>query len=438
MEQKTKKTTLTVDTENLKETILKSEEKKEIFSEKFVKIESKVKESLNLQSTDEALKDVTLWALVVGSSDIHFEIFEFDVVVRFRIDGVLVDIFHLSKKEYKAILERLKYSASLKLNITEIPQDGKYSIKIDQKKLDIRVSTLPTKYGENIVCRVLDSGKTIINFEDLWFFWTSKRMIERAVEKKIGLILVTGPTGSWKTTTLYTMLSRLNTRDKKIITLEDPIEYELPWVIQAEVKENNGFTFAVWLRALLRQDPDVIMVWEIRDFDTLMTATNASLTGHLVLSTLHTKSAAETLDRLTSMGLKPYLMASALDTIIAQRLVRKICSHCKREKVKTEQETAVIKNMMDEIGMKSVSVDNIKLYEWAGCEQCNHSGYQWRIWIYEIITFNENIRNIVRGGGTTEEIIGEARSWDLIRMQEDGILKALQWHTTIEEILRAI
>lgn len=438
MEQKTKKTTQTVDTENLKKTILNSETKKEIFSEKFVKIEEKVKESLNLQTTDEALKDVTLWALVVGSSDIHFEIFEFDVVVRFRIDGVLVDIFRLTKKEYKAILERLKYSAALKLNITEIPQDGKYSIKIDQKKLDIRVSTLPTKYGENIVCRVLDSGKTIINFEDLWFFWTSKRMIEKAVEKKIGLILVTGPTGSWKTTTLYTMLSRLNTRDKKIITLEDPIEYELPWVIQAEVKENNGFTFAVWLRALLRQDPDIIMVWEIRDFDTLMTATNASLTGHLVLSTLHTKSAAETLDRLMSMGLKPYLMASALDTIIAQRLVRKICSHCKREKIKTDQEVAVIKNMMDEIGMKSVSIDNIKLYEWAGCEQCNNSGYQGRIWIYEIITFNENIRNIVRWGGTTEEIIGEARSGDLIRMQEDGILKAIQWHTTIEEILRVI
>lgn len=438
MEQKTKKTTQTVDTENLKKTILNSETKKEIFSEKFVKIEEKVKESLSLQTTDEALKDVTLWALVVGSSDIHFEIFEFDVVVRFRIDGVLVDIFRLTKKEYKAILERLKYSAALKLNITEIPQDGKYSIKIDQKKLDIRVSTLPTKYGENIVCRVLDSGKTIINFEDLWFFWTSKRMIEKAVEKKIGLILVTGPTGSWKTTTLYTMLSRLNTRDKKIITLEDPIEYELPWVIQAEVKENNGFTFAVWLRALLRQDPDVIMVWEIRDFDTLMTATNASLTGHLVLSTLHTKSAAETLDRLMSMGLKPYLMASALDTIIAQRLVRKICSHCKREKIKTDQEVAVIKNMMDEIGMKSVSINNIKLYEWAGCEQCNNSGYQGRIWIYEIITFNENIRNIVRWGGTTEEIIGEARSGDLIRMQEDGILKAIQWHTTIEEILRVI
>lgn len=443
MQQKTKKIWVQkqqkkINTEELRNSILMQEEKKEYYSNKFDKIGIRVKENLKKQNTDEALKDITIGAMILWSSDIHYELFENDVNIRFRIDGILVEIFKLSQKEYKWILERLKYSAGLKLNIFDIPQDWKYNIKIDEKKIDIRVSTLPTKYWENIVCRILDSGKTIIDFGDLWFFWTSERMIERIIQKKTGLVLVTWPTGSGKTTTLYTILSKLNTKDKKIITLEDPIEYELPWVIQSEVKEKNWFTFESGSKAILRQDPDIVMVWEIRDFETLMTATNASLTGHLVLSTLHTKSAAETLDRIMSMGLKPYLMAAALDTIIAQRLVRKICPHCKKEKEKTPQEIALISGMMEEIGMKSLGTENIKLYEGSGCENCNNSWYLGRIGVYEIITINENIRNIIRGGWISEEIIEEARSGDLITMKEDGILKAIQGHTTIEEILRVI
>jgi type IV pilus assembly protein PilB len=263
-------------------------------------------------------------------------------------------------------------------------------------------------------------------------------MVERALSKKNGMILVTWPTGSWKTTTLYTMLSHLNTREKKIITLEDPIEYEMKWVIQSEVNEGKWFTFESWLKAILRQDPNIIMVWEIRDLETLMTATNASLTWHLVLSTLHTKSAAETLDRLISMWLKPYLMASSLDTIIAQRLVRRICVDCKVEKEKTPQEIAIIQSMMNETWMKGISLENIKLYKWNGCEKCNQSGYHGRIWVYEIITLNEKIRDIIRAWGSVEQIINEARNGDLINMKEDGILKAFQGHTTIEEILRVL
>ncbi len=443
MQQKTKKIWVRkqvqkINTEELKNSILMQEEKREYYSNKFEKIGIRVKENLKSQNTDEALKDITIGAMILWSSDIHYELFEYDVNVRFRIDGVLVEIFKLSQKEYKWILERLKYSAGLKLNIFNVPQDWKYNVKIDEKKVDIRVSTLPTKYWENIVCRILDSGKTIIDFSDLWFFWTTERMIEKILQKKTGLVLVTWPTGSGKTTTLYTMLSRLNTKDKKIITLEDPIEYELPWIVQSEVKEKNWFTFESGSKAILRQDPDIIMVWEIRDFETLMTATNASLTGHLVLSTLHTKSAAETLDRIMSMWLKPYLMAAALDTIIAQRLVRKICPHCKKEKEKTIQEIALISGMMEEIGMKSVGTENIKLYEGSGCENCNNSWYLGRIGVYEIISINETIRNIIRAGGTSEAIIKEARSGDLITMKEDGILKAIQGHTTIEEILRVI
>jgi len=216
-------------TESLKEKILQNEEKKEIYSEKFAKIEEKVKESLTRQTTDEALKSISVGALVLGSSDVHYECYEKDVIVRFRIDGILVDIFHLTKSEYKKITERLKYSAGLKLNIVDIPQDGKYSLSLEEgKRIDVRVSTLPIKYGENIVCRILDSQSTAIDFEELGFFWTSKRMLEKAVAKKSGMILITGPTGSGKTTTLYTILEKINSREKKIITLEDPIEYEVP------------------------------------------------------------------------------------------------------------------------------------------------------------------------------------------------------------------
>lgn len=263
-------------------------------------------------------------------------------------------------------------------------------------------------------------------------------MLEKAINKRNGMILVTWPTWSWKTTTLYTILSKLNTRDKKIITLEDPIEYQLPGVIQSEVNEKNGYTFEMWLKALLRQDPDVIMMWEIRDSETLNIATQASLTWHLVLSTIHTKSASDTLDRIINMWLKPYILASALDTIIAQRLVRKICIHCKEEKVKTSEESQLIKEMMKEIGMKWLKTENIKLYHWLWCEHCNNSWFKWRIWIYEIISLNGEIRNIIREWATTEEIIAEARKIDMITMKEDWVLKAIKWFTTIEEIIKVV
>ena len=422
----------------LKEQILKKEKKREYSSLEFKKIEDKVLKSLKMQKTDDALVHITSWALFLDSSDIHYEIYEDKVIIRFRVYGFLVPIFSLSNKKYKPLLERLKYSANLKLNIVDIPQDGKYILKIENKKINIRVSTLPTKYGENIVCRLLDASKTIINFEELGFFWTSKRMIEKAINKKNGMILVTWPTSSGKTTTLYTMLSKLNTPEKKIITLEDPIEYELSWIIQSEVDESKNYNFDTWLKALLRQDPDVIMVWEIRDKETLDIATTASLTWHLVLSTLHTKSAAETLDRIISMWLKPYIIASSLDIIIAQRLVRKICTNCKKEKTKTSLEKALIQNMINEIGMKSLDTKNLKLYEWTWCENCNHSWYKWRVGIFEIIYLSENLRDLIRKGTNTGEIIREARNIDLITMKEDGILKAIKGYTTIEEILRVI
>lgn len=424
--------------EDLKENILKNEQQKQYKSEKFKKIEEQVKLNLKNQKTDDALRDITIWALFLWSSDIHYEVFETYIVVRFRIDGILVDIFNLSEKEYKLILERLKYSSNLKLNITNIPQDGKYSMKIDTKEIDVRVSTLPVWKLENVVTRILDNSNTVIDFDKLGFFWTTKRFLEKAISKKNGMILITWPTGSWKTTTLYTILSRLNTRDRKVITLEDPVEYKMDWVVQSEVDESKWFTFKSWLKALLRQDPDVIMVWEIRDLDTLEIATQASLTWHLVLSTLHTKSAADSLDRIINMWLKPYILASALDTIVAQRLVRKICPHCKAEKEKTSEEQALIEAMMKDTWMSPILARWVKLYEWKWCEHCNNSGFLWRIWIYEIISLNEDLKNLIRNGSSVEEIIREARKGDFISMKEDWILKTIKGFTTIEEILRVI
>lgn len=424
--------------EKLKEKILSEEDKKDYSSDKFYNIEKKVKDCLLKQDWDNALKDLSFWALFLWSSDIHYDCYKEKIIVRFRIDWVLVDIFNLNYKEYKLVLERLKYSAWLKLNITQIPQDWKYSIEVEWRNIDIRVSTFPTKYWENVVSRILDSEKSVIDFEDLWFFWTTKRIVEKSILKRNGMILVTWPTGSWKTTTLYTIINKLNTREKKIITLEDPIEYEVPWIVQSEVNEINWFTFSNWLRSILRQDPDVIMVWEIRDKETLDTATTASLTWHLVLSTLHTKSAAETLDRIINMWLKHYILASALDTIIAQRLVRKICPNCKTEKEKSWLEKQMVRNMMDEIWMSRLWIDSIKLYEGKWCELCSHSWYKWRIWIFEIISLDNNLRELIRGGASTNEIIEEARKWDLITMKEDWILKAIKGYTTIEELIRVL
>ncbi len=424
--------------EQLKKIILEKEEKRKFFSEKFAHIEMKVKQALQRQETDEALKEITVWALNLWASDVHYEVFEKYIIIRFRIDWKLIDIFKLTKEEYKKTLERIKYSAWLKLNITEIPQDWKYSIQLEDKKIEIRVSTLPTKYWENAVCRVLDPQKWIINFEDLGFFWTSKRMLEKAIAKRNWMILVTWPTWSGKTTTLYTMLKKINTREKKIITLEDPIEYELEWIVQSEIDEKKWLTFETWLKAILRQDPDSVMIWEIRDYETLNTATWASLTGHLVLSTLHTKSAADTLDRIINMWLKPYILASALDIIIAQRLARRICSNCKVKKEKTKEEELVIKEMLKDIWIKVTNIEKMELYQWKWCDKCNNSWYKWRIWIYEIINLNDKIREIIRLWWSVAEVIKEARDWDLITLREDWILKAMKWYTTIEEILRVI
>jgi type II secretory ATPase GspE/PulE/Tfp pilus assembly ATPase PilB-like protein len=289
-----------------------------------------------------------------------------------------VDITTLSLGEYKLLLERLKYKSNLKLNITEIPQDGKYRLSEGGDRIDVRISTLPVRYGENAVCRILDSTKSIPKVEELGFMWTSKRQIEKSMKKKNGTILVTGPTGSGKTTTLYSILTELNTKDRKIITLEDPIEYELSGAVQSEVNEKSNYTYSTGLRALMRQDPDIIMIGEVRDLESATIAMQAAMTGHLVLSTLHTKSASETIERLMNMGVPNYILASGLDVIIAQRLVRRICPHCAESYEADTSEVDIIRYMLKDIGIAGMAVkkDSYTLSRGKGCNECGMTGYK--------------------------------------------------------------
>ncbi|MDD5198019.1 MAG: GspE/PulE family protein [Candidatus Gracilibacteria bacterium] len=410
-------------------------------SDKFQELKRFVGEALLRQDSDTALTLITKGALSLGGSDIHYDVKSTSVGVRLRIDGNLVTIFELTFAEYKLVLERLKYKSNMKLNLTQIPQDGKYRIEDAGDRIDVRVSTLPVKLGENVVCRILDSTNSIPVMSDLGFMWTSKRQIEKSTQKKNGMILVTGPTGSGKTTTLYSILATLNTSEKKVITLEDPIEYELEGVVQSEVNEKNNYTYASGLKALLRQDPDVIMIGEIRDLETADIAAQASLTGHLVLSTLHTKSASETIERLTNMGLPSYVLASSIDIIIAQRLVRKICSHCSESYEATPEENDIIKWMMQDIGIEAVSKAKKKgftLHRGKGCEHCGYTGFKGRIGIFEVLYFSDEIRSLIRQGASPSAILKQGREQDLILMREDGVLKAMRGKTTLEELFSVI
>lgn len=408
--------------------------------EKFHELAKHIHENLKRQDSDTTLTLLTKGALALGSSDIHYDHWEKKIDIRIRIDGDLETITALSPAEYKLLLERLKYKSDLKLNITDIPQDGKYRINSDDEKIDVRVSTLPVQYGENAVCRILDSSKSIPTVDELGFMWTSKRQIERSLRKKNGTILVTGPTGSGKTTTLYSMLTKLNTPDKKIITLEDPIEYELSGIVQSEVDEKKKYTYATGLRALMRQDPDIIMIGEIRDLESATTALQAAMTGHLVLSTLHTKSAWETIERLMNMGVPNYILASGLDVIIAQRLVRRLCPHCIEKYEADPSEVDIIKYMLKDIWIAGIAAkkEKYELYHSRWCERCGMTGYKGRIGIYEVMNFTDNIRIAIRNGASPKEIVDIARQWDLMLMREDGILKAMQGKTSLEELFKIL
>ena len=369
-------------------------------------------------------------AIKTRSTDIHFEPDEKIIRIRLRIDGVLHQEVLLPKKLQSAITARLKIMGNLNITETRIPMDGRITFKSGSRSIDLRISTLPTSNGETVVLRVLDKERIPLNLSSLGFSPDDEENLNNILNAPNGLILVTGPTGSGKTSTLYTALGIASSLERNILTLEDPIEYELPVIRQTTVNPDVGMDFPTGLRAMLRQDPDVIMVGEIRDSETADLAIRASLTGHLVLSSLHTNSAAAAIPRLVDIGIKPYLVSASLCAVIAQRLVRRICEHCKTKITNTEQ-------TLDTINIKMPADTEYQFYKGAGCNACGNTGYHGRIGIYEIMRVDHEYHKLINDADI-KEIEEIATKKGMKRMVEDGIQKALNGFTTLEEVLKAV
>ncbi len=363
------------------------------------------------------------------ASDIHIEPYEKELIVRYRIDGILYKMFNPPKKFQNAIISRIKIMANLNIAENRLPQDGRIQIKIGGKDIDIRVSIFPTHYGERVVLRLLNKTDMSFNLDSLGFSEKSLATYNRLIQKTHGIILVTGPTGSGKTTTLYSVLMRLNTPDVNILTVEDPIEYQIPGIGQMQVKPKIDLTFANGLRSILRQDPDVIMIGEIRDLETAEIAVQAALTGHRVFSTLHTNDAASGITRLIDMGVEPFLIASSVNALLAQRLVRTICPHCRESYKPTTK-------MLAELGLSMKDLKGGKLFRGKGCEKCLNTGYMGRIGIYELLEVNSDIRKMILAHADSNEIKDYAVGKGMITLLQDGLQKAAAGITTVEEVMR--
>lgn len=387
------------------------------------------------------------YSLYQSASDIHIEPTEKECIIRYRIDGILADVMTLPKALYPAIIARIKVLANLKIDEHRLPQDGRFKIEVNDKQLAFRVSILPVYDGEKVVMRLLDESAQVLTFEQLGMQKMNADILKANIQKPHGILLVTGPTGSGKTTTLYSVLNILNTAKVNISTVEDPIEYRIPRVNQSQVSPKIGFTFASGLRALLRQDPNIIMVGEIRDGETAEIAAHAAMTGHLVLSTLHTNDAVGAIPRLTEMGVPNYLVASTTNLIIAQRLVRKICNNCRTSIPSSKQLVADIEQQfnfkdilstLERYGEISAdtNMEDINFYKGKGCAQCNNRGYKGRVGIYEMLEITDQVRKAILDKASTKELFDIAQSLGMLTMAQDGFLKAKQGITTIEEILR--
>lgn len=389
--------------------------------------------------TSQIINTIMAGGIKMKASDIHFEPQEKDIRLRYRIDGVLQDIGDFPADVYKFLLSRIKMMGKMKLNIKDIAQDGHFSIKLENGHFDIRVNIIPGNFGESIVMRLLDQADVLLKVEQLGLRGLAYEQIQKQMAKTNGMILTTGPTGSGKTTTLYAFINKLNTPDVKIITIEDPVEYQIKGISQTQVSKNKGYTFAQGLRAIVRQDPDVVLVGEIRDDETADIAVNAALTGHLVLSTLHTNNAAATIPRLIEVGVKPNLIAPAANAFIAQRLVRCLCPHCREKYVPAKETTESFKKILAIISPKAkVEVPkNIEyLYRAKGCPKCHNLGYKGRIGIFEVLTISESIEKLILEMGGENEILQAALEEGMITMAQDGILKAIEGLTSVEEVWR--
>jgi len=369
--------------------------------------------------------------IVEGASDIHINPEEGMVRVRFRVDGVLRDSLNLPKNLQEALVSRIKILSNLDIAESRIPQDGQLRLRLKDKVIEIRVSTLPSAFGENVVMRVLDKSSALLRLENLGFEDDTLGSFKKMLSNAYGIILVTGPTGSGKTTTLYAALNELNTVEKNIITLEDPIEYRLPLIRQSQVNHKAGMTFAKGLRSILRQDPDIVMVGEIRDSETGNIAIQAALTGHLVISTLHTNDSAGAVTRLAEMGVEPFLISSAVLGVQAQRLVRRICPACKHE---VEAHIDIPPEIMDTFGFSDVS--ELKFYKGKGCAKCNGRGYKGRTTIIEVLPMTERVRELVLKGGSSDDIAHAAIDQGMRPLLIDGWIKVLKGITSIDEVMR--
>jgi len=372
------------------------------------------------------------------ASDVHIEPAELSVRLRYRLDGVLIDITELDTQTFNLLLSRIKLTSGLKINIKDKAQDGRFSVHIDQNNIEIRTSVLPGAYGESVVLRILNPETIALSMEELGIEKKLFDFLEKEIKKPNGMILTTGPTGSGKTTTLYGFLRKIQTPEKKVITIEDPIEYHLAGIVQTQVDEKK-YTFGNGLRSALRQDPDIIMVGEIRDEDVAGTAINAALTGHLVFSTLHTNNAAGSFPRLVDLGVNPKVISSAVNIVIAQRLVRKLCDACKKEVLLNEDKKGIIKNILNSIvEKKSVPEEISKIWEAEGCDECNNTGYKGRIGIFEAIIMDSDIEVLVKKSASEREISDASKKQKLFTIQQDGVLKVLKGVTSLDEIQRVV
>ncbi len=371
-------------------------------------------------------------AIADRASDIHIEPMEREVRIRYRIDGVLSEVMRSPKNIQAGLISRLKVMADINIAERRVPQDGRIGLTVGGKSIDLRLATLPTVYGEKVVIRILDKSSVLLKLEELGFLDQSFKRYQEAYTKPYGAILVTGPTGSGKSTTLYATLNLVNKADRNIITVEDPVEYRLPGVNQMQMNVRAGLTFASALRSILRADPDVVLVGEIRDHETALIAIEAALTGHLVLSTLHTNDAPSSLPRLVEMGVETYLVASAIDCVVAQRLARKLCPKC-REGYRPNQ------SELEQAGFPEFMWDDVKeLFRPVGCTACSKTGFRGRLGMYEVMNMSEEIERLVVERAPSEEIRRSARRDGMITLREDGLEKVRLGITSVEEVLRVV
>ena len=369
-------------------------------------------------------------ALESRASDIHIEPFENRLIVRYRIDGVLKEVESPPRRLSAAVISRVKIMANLDIAERRLPQDGRIKLRIQGKEIDLRVSTVPTMHGESVVLRILDKGGVNLDFAALGFDGKALEVFLEALRQPHGVLLVTGPTGSGKTTTLYTALDRLNQPDVKILTVEDPVEYQMPGINQIQVKPQINLTFANALRSIVRQDPDVIMIGEIRDLETAEIAVQSALTGHLVLSTVHTNDAPSTVNRLLDMGVEDYLLTSTVVGILAQRLVRKLCSHCR-------EPYAALPEVVEQMGLRRfVPEGEVRLYHPKGCDHCSGTGYRGRLSIMEMLPMTDRLRSLVMRHANSADLRAAAIEEGMEPMFDNGIRKAAAGVTTVEEVLR--